>query len=53
MRPASSRSGDGTVPQLLDECQHDPGMVVVGSDVVDARADEHPQADACGGDRAR
>src|SRR3982075_367852 len=44
---------DGTAPQLLDECQHDPGMVVVGSDVVDARADEHAQADACGGDRAR
>src|SRR5260370_41148935 len=41
---------DGTVPQLLDERQHDPGVVVVGSNVVDARADEHAEADACGDD---
>jgi hypothetical protein len=37
---------------MLDECQRYPGVVVVGSNVVDPRADEHAEAEACGCDRA-
>jgi hypothetical protein len=36
---------DGTLPQLLDDCQHDLGVVVIGADVVNPRADEHDAAD--------
>src|SRR5207237_8225194 len=43
-----SRAGahsDGAFPQLLDNCQHDLRVVVIGADVVNPRADKHGAAD--------
>ena len=36
---------DGALAQLLDECQYDPGVVIIGADVVNARADVHHAAE--------
>src|SRR5205814_9396817 len=36
---------DGALPQLLDDCQYDLGVVVIGADVVNTRADVHDAAD--------
>src|SRR2546430_13358463 len=49
---------DGALPQLLDDCQYDLRVVVIGADVVTTRADVHDAADrqcreSTSNDRAR